>query len=83
MNKKQIIFFCLVYFSLAGFMCHAVGFQYTFIFFGFFAACFFFFGILPRLLGDKGRRCGSEEHCGYSYDYSYRYGAKYPTDHHR
>lgn len=83
LNKKQIIFFVFVYLALGAFMCHAIGVPGALLFFIFFGACFFFFGILPRMLGDKGRRCGCEDHCGYSYDYSYRYGAKYHTDHHR
>ncbi len=83
MNRKQITFFCVVYFALAVFMGNAVGYQCTLIFFGFFAACFFFFGILPFLLGDKGKRVSDEEDSGYSYNYSYKYGAKFPTDHHR
>lgn len=83
MNKKQIIFFIFLYLAVGAFMYHAIGFQGALIFFILFAACFFFFAILPRLLGDKGRRCSCEDHVGYSYDYSYRYGAKYPNDHHR
>ncbi len=83
LNRKQLIFFLIVYLAIGAFMWQAIGFAGTLIFFIAIAGCFFFFAILPLLLGDKGRRCGCEEHCGYSYDYSYRYGAKYPTDHHR
>jgi len=83
LNKKQLIFFLIVYLAIGAFMWQAIGLQMSMVILGLFGACFFFFAILPRLLGDKGRRCSCEDHTGYSYDYSYRYGAKYPTDHHR